>query len=159
MRPAAQRSGHRSVIWLRRSALLCFAMVSVATVAYSAPDDVIELRQAGQDLLEAGFNGIGGAVVDKDDVGSLEAQARAMGRWIRQFPKQFPVGSEHGHNTRALPAIWTDPAKFAAAASKTADDADKLADLAKAEDTEGVKAQIKVIGADCRDCHRDFRGR
>ena len=29
-----------------------------------------------------------------------------MARWITQFPSQFPKGSDHGHNTKALPVIW-----------------------------------------------------
>jgi cytochrome c556 len=82
-----------------------------------------------------------------------------MARWIRQFPTQFPKGSDEGHNTKALPAIWLDPAGFQKAASDLSDAATKLAELAKAGDAEAVAAQVKIVGDACGACHRTFRAR
>ena len=39
------------------------------------------------------------------------------------------------------------------------DAADKLAELAKAGDTDAVAAQIKVVGDACAACHKTFRAR
>jgi cytochrome c556 len=98
-------------------------------------------------------------VAAKGDVKTLENPAKAMARWIRQFPTQFPKGSEEGHNTKALPAVWSDTAGFQKAANDFADASTKLAELAKAGDTDAVAAQVKVVGDDCAACHRTFRAR
>jgi cytochrome c556 len=143
-----------------------FASLVVATVAAAgaaqaqAPAyDPILTRQAGQALLSGDFAGIRAVVAGKGDVKTLEAPAKAMARWIRQFPTHFPKGSDQGHDTRALPAIWTDFAEFQSRANDLAAAADKLAELAKAGDAEAVAAQVKVVGDACTACHRTFRAR
>ena len=105
------------------------AVLALATagVARAEGYDPIETRQAGQDLLAGTYAGIKVVVTDKGDVKTLEKPAKAMARWIRQFPTQFPKGSEEGHNTKALPAVWSDSAGFLKAANDLADTATKLA--------------------------------
>jgi cytochrome c556 len=99
------------------SALVFFA---IATHARAEGPDIIETRKAGQDLLEGDFDGIRAVVESKGDVEPLEEPAKAMARWIKQFPAQFPVGSEQGHDTRALSTIWSDAAGFREASDNMA---------------------------------------
>ncbi len=120
--------------------------------------DAIETRQAGQDLLAGDFAGIRAVVAAKGDVKTLEVPAKAMARWTRQFPTLFPKGSEQGHNTKALPAIWTDPAGFQKTAIDLADASDKMAELAKAGDADAVAAQVKVVGDACARVPQDVSG-
>jgi len=134
-------------------------LLTVAGFAFAQGVDPIETRQAGQDLLAGDFAGIRAVVAAKGDVKTLESPAKAMARWIRQFPTQFPKGTDQGHNTKALPAIWSDPAGFKKAADDLADAADKLAMLAKAGDAEGVATQIKAVGEACGACHRTYRAK
>jgi cytochrome c556 len=140
-------------------AFLAVLVVATAGVARAEGSDPIETRQAGQDLLAGTYAGVKVVVTDKGDVKTLETPAKAMARWIRQFPTQFPKGSEEGHNTKALPAIWSDPAGFLKAANDLADAATKLAELAKVGDTDGVAAQVKAVGDACAACHRTYRAR
>jgi cytochrome c556 len=128
-------------------------------LAFAGMVDVIEMRQAGQDLLEGNYEGIRMVVEARGEVEPLEAPAKAMGRWIRQFPAQFPPDTMQGHGTKALPAVWSDPGGFQKAAAAMADASDRLAAFAKAGDAKGVAAQVRVVGAACRDCHRDYRER
>lgn len=141
--------------------LAVLAVLAMATVGIARAEgpDPIETRQAGQDLLAADFAGIRAVVAAKGDVKTLETPAKAMARWIRQFPTQFPKGSEEGHNTKALPAVWSDNAGFVKAANDLADAATKMAELAKAGDTDAVAAQVKVVGDACAACHRTYRAR
>lgn len=136
------------------AAVTGFALVGAANAEGYDP---IETRQAGQDLVAADFAGIRAVVGAKGDVKSVANPAKAIARWIRQFPTQFPKGSEQGHNTRARPAIWTDFADFQLHANNLADAADKLAQLANAGDAAGVAAQINVVGEACAACHRTYR--
>jgi cytochrome c556 len=133
--------------------------MAAAGSAYAAAYDPIETRQAGQDLLAGTFNGIKAVVAAKGDVKTLEVPAKAMARWIAQFPTQFPKGSEQGHNTKALPAVWTETEDFQKDANSLATESTKLAELAKAGDTAAVDAQVKVVGDACATCHKTFRAR
>jgi len=140
---------------------LFLAVLGVATagIARAQSFDVIETRQAGQDLLAGDFAGIRGVVAAKGDIKTLEVPSKAMGRWARQIPTLFPKGSETGHNTKALATIWSDPAGFQKIAIELADASDKMAELAKAGDADGLAAQIKVVGAACGACHKTYRER
>lgn len=143
---------------MRKLALVVLAL-ALTGAAQAAGPDPIETRQAGQDLLAGDFAGIRAVITAKGDVKTLEKPAAALARWMRQFPSQFPPGSETGHDTKALPVVWSDAAGFKKAADTMADAADKLAELAKAGDAEGVATQVKVVGDDCGACHRTYRAR
>jgi cytochrome c556 len=144
----------RNVATMAIVAVLCMGVARAQEAI-----DPIETRQAGQDLLSADFAGIRAVVAAKGDVKTLVNPAKAMARWIRQFPTQFPKGSDKGHDTKALPAVWTDMAGFQKAANELATEADKLAQLASAGDADGVAAQVKVVGDACSACHRTYRAR
>ena len=137
------------------------AVVFFALVIHARAEgpDIIETRMSGQDLLEGDFDGIRAVVEAKGDVEPLEEPAKAMARWIKQFPAQFPVGSEQGHGTRALSTIWSDAAGFRKASVDMVLASDRLAQLAKAGDAEGVAVQVKVVGSTCRACHQIYRSR
>ena len=143
----------------RKLAVLTVLAIAAAGSAGAAVYDPIETRQAGQDLLAGTFNGIKAVVAAKGDVKTLEVPAKAMARWITQFPTQFPKGSEQGHNTKALAAVWSEPAEFQMDANALATASTKLAELAKAGDAAGVEAQVKVVGDACATCHKTFRAR
>jgi cytochrome c556 len=143
----------------KKLAVLTVLAVAMAGTAGAVGYDPIETRQAGQDLLLGTFTGIRAVVEAKGDVKKLEPSAKAMARWITQFPTQFPKGSEQGHNTKALPAVWTETAEFQMDANNLATQATKLAELAKAGDTEAVAAQVKVVGDACATCHKTFRAK
>jgi cytochrome c556 len=143
----------------RKLAVLAVLAMATAGTAGAAVYDPIETRQAGQDLLLGSFNGIKVIAATKGDMKTVETSAKAMARWIKQFPTQFPKGSEQGHDTKALPAVWSEPAEFQTDADSLAAAATKLAELAKAGDTEAVAAQVKVVGDACATCHKTFRAK
>ncbi|HME22446.1 MAG TPA: cytochrome c [Acetobacteraceae bacterium] len=140
-------------------AVLAIVVVATAGVARAEGIDPIETRQAGQDLFAGTYAGIRAVVAAKGDVKTLENPAKAMARWMQQFPTQFPKGSEEGHNTKALPAVWTDNEGFRKTANELAEASTKLAELAKAGDADGVAAQVKAMGDICAACHRTYRAR
>jgi cytochrome c556 len=140
-------------------ALLAVLTVAAIGVARAEGVDVIETRQAGMDLVSADYAGIRAVVAAKGDVKTLENPGKAIARWARLHPSLFPKGSEQGHNTRALPAIWTDMAGFQGDANDLATAADKLAQFAKAGDADGVAGQIKPMGDACNACHSTYRAK
>jgi len=144
---------------LKRILPIVLVVLAVAPPLNAAEPNIVETRQAGQDLMSGDFAGIRAVVAAKGDVKTLESPAKALSRWIRHFPTQFPAGTEKVSGSKALPAVWSDPAGFQKAADALADASDKLAVLAKAGDAEGVASQVKVVGEACGACHRTFRER
>jgi cytochrome c556 len=145
---------------MTRKLLLLIAMVLASAGNVRADGfDVIETRQAGQDAMSGDFAGIRAVIAAKGDVKTLENPAKYIARWMRQYPTLFPPGSDQGHNTKALPAVWTDMPGFQKGANDVAEAADKLTEFAKAGDADGVAAQVKVIGDACGACHRTYRAR
>jgi len=140
----------------RTLALAVIASLSVAGLARAAGPDPIAVRQAGQDLLEGNFIGMTAVVAAKGNVTKLRKPAKAIARWMKVFPTEFPPGSDKGENTKAEPAIWSNHAGFVKAADKLAADAEILAGYAKAGDRAKVAAQLKVMDDDCDACHKRF---
>ena len=143
----------------KKLALLTVALLATAGVARVEGPDLIELRQAGQDLVLGTFGGIRAVVDAKGDIKKLETPAKALQRWALDFPALFPKGTETGHDTKALPAIWSDNAGFLKAAADFSAAAGKLAEIAKAGDADGIGAQVKAVGDACGACHRTYRAK
>ncbi len=145
---------------LALAGLLAIAAFAPARAQVAMPaDDLIEARQAGQDMLAGNLAGIGATLAAKGDVTKVADAAKAMARWARNLPTLFPPGTEQLHNTHALPAVWSDHAGFVKAANGLADAADKLSALAKAGDAAAMPDQVKAVGAACAACHRTYRQR
>jgi len=144
-----------------RLALLGIAVAGILGVARAQEPafNIIETRQAGQDLLAGTFTGINEGVKHQVEVKTFANPAAALARWMKQFPTTFPPGSDHGNNTKALPAIWSDRPGFDQAASNFVAAATKLAQLAKADDTAGFTAQVKAVADACTACHNKFRAK
>jgi cytochrome c556 len=121
--------------------------------------EIIETRQAGQDLVFSIVTDMKAAVAAKADVKLFADQADAMARWFHNFPNLFPAGTESGHDTKAKPEVFSDPAGFAKAAETTSAAAASLAKAAKAGDDAEFLAQFKALGQSCGACHREYRVR
>jgi len=57
----------------------------------------------------------------------------------------------------ALPAIWSEPAKFTEAQERLQSEVSKLVSVSKGGDEGAVKAQIGAVGKACANCHENFR--
>jgi cytochrome c556 len=139
-----------------------FAVATLAVVAFGATavvaqQDPIAARQA---LMKA--NGKNAGAVSKIVKGEAPFDAAivkaAFDQWdetAQKLPSLFPDSSKTG-DTRALPAIWTERAKFEADIAKFKKDVDD--NRAKAmTGVDGLKVALGIIGKDCGSCHETFR--
>ncbi len=146
---------------LVRLGVLAGALVgaSAAHAQFAKPEDAIKFRQAKM-LLQANFVGRIGAVVkgvrpyDKDQVLSY---AQTLDTLSQAGWDGFPPGSDQGGQTRALPAIWQDAAKFQAAQKKLEDATANLVKAAQSGDLGNVKQAFGPVAQACKGCHDDFR--
>ncbi len=137
-------------------------MVGLARAADTValkPDDVIAARQAGFDLQGAVTAAMKATVDSGGPVKPLADGAKGIAKWGQAIPAMFPDGTQMGHDTKALPAIWTDRAGFEKAAAALTAAAEKLVVLAEADDKAGFAAQFKETTAACGGCHRPYRAR
>jgi cytochrome c556 len=143
-----------------RPALLAMIAASAVGLAQAqAPAfNIIENRQAGQDLLAGTFSGINQAAKNGLDPKQFANPAAAMARWMKQFPTTFPAGSDQPP-TKALPAVWSNRTEFEQRAADLVERADKLSAIAKTGDQQAFAAQVKVVADACAACHKQFRAK
>ena len=147
---------------LRMAAVLgvAAALAGGAALAAQTAAQTIAARQAGYKQMGAAFKTINDQLrTNSPDTAAVAAASRRIGEISTAQFGWFPKGSgpESGVKTRAKPAIWSDPARFAAAQKALQTEAAKMQRLAAARDVAGMKAQAKALGGACAGCHKPFR--
>jgi cytochrome c556 len=69
----------------------------------------------------------------------------------------FGPGTDLGHDTKAKPDVWKDPAKFQAAGKDMQDQVVKLDAAAKTGNLDLIKAAFGDTAKTCKGCHDNFR--
>ena len=69
----------------------------------------------------------------------------------------FHESTKDEKNTRALPKIYAEKAKFDDYAQRLQAETSKLAQAARVKDEAGVKKQFPAVLNTCNGCHDDFR--
>jgi cytochrome c556 len=125
--------------------------------AADEPANLIKYRKNVMKSIGAHITNI--AAVVKGEVSRtdhLTRDAAALAELTRDIPTLFPEGSGDG-DTRALPDIWADWAKFEEAAKTTHERAQELAAVAEGGDVAAVGPALGALGKACGGCHKPFR--
>ena len=139
---------------------LVLALGATGAIAATAAETAIATRQAGYKKIGGAFQAISDELKKgSPDAKLIAANAAVVNAQAAQVPKWFPKGSgpEAGFKTEAKPNIWTDNAKFAAAAANFQTQAGKLQTVAAGGDVEAIKAQFRATGGTCKACHDVYR--
>ena len=132
------------------------AINGTAFAQFQNAEKAIEYRQSVMTIINTHFGRIGAVVkgsvpYNKDDV-SKNAEIVAM---MSTLPWQaFGPGTEGG---KAKPEVWSDSAKFKAAADKMQLAAVDLNKAAQSGDLESIKKAFSATGSTCKGCHDDFK--
>lgn len=128
----------------------------VAFAQFKNADDAIKYRQSAFTVMANSFGKIGAVVkgeapYNKDEV----AKNAAVVATISSLPWQaFGPGTEGG---KAQSDVWSDNAKFKAAADKMQLAVADLNKAAQSGDLDNIKKTFGVAGASCKNCHDDFK--
>ena len=137
------------------------AAIAVATsaLAQPKPEAFVKQRKAAFTLMGWYFGPLGAVAKGEKPFNKEEAtKATALVATMAKLPfDSFVAGTEAVGNTEALPAVWSNNAKFKELATKLGVETDKLAAVAAAGDADGFKKQFGVVGGTCKACHDDFR--
>lgn len=139
-------------------ALLAGALAMPASAQFRKPEDAIKYRQASMTLMAHHAGRVGGMAAGRipfdakaaaDSAAALEALARLP--WEGYVP-----GTDKGE-TRVLPAIWSESAKFKEYGDKLIAETAKVSAAAKTGNLDAIKASFGAVGQTCKACHDDFR--
>jgi cytochrome c556 len=146
--------------WTRLCALAIASLLAGAAIAEMSAVDAIMARQSNLKDLGGAFK----AVRDQlrrptPDMTQIQQAGQQIAYLAADMPKWFPQGSgpESGEDTDAKSEIWKDPKEFSEAVNAFTEAGPKLLDRAKANDVEGLKAQVGKVGQACKGCHDKFR--
>ena len=148
---------------MKRLTLLALAVAGIATALpaaaqFAKPEDAVKYRKAAFTVMAAHFGRVGAMVQGRVPFDAAAAQSNMeVATMMSKLPfTAFGPGTDVG-DTRAKPNIWSDNAKFVAAATKMQDEMAKLNTAAKSGNLDQIKAAFGPVGAACKACHDDFR--
>ncbi len=133
---------------------------AAATVfAQAKPDVLVKQRQAAMTLIGKYFGPLGAMAQGKAPY-NAEVAARNAGylQSLSRMPWDGFDASTSGVQSKALPAVYSDHAKF----SKYAEDMQRAIDnlaAVKAGDEAAFKAAVGAVGKTCGGCHDGFRAK
>ena len=82
--------------------------------------------------------------------------ARGLAGLADIAPEIFPEGS-NSEKSKALAAVWENPAEFSKAMDRFIDAAEGMALAAATEDMSEIGPAIQALGGSCKGCHDDFK--
>jgi cytochrome c556 len=130
-----------------------------AVAQFAKPEDAIEYRQSVMTVMGTHFGRLGAMVQGKVPFDAKAAQANAnIVLVMSMLPfSAFGPGTDLGHDTKAKPDVWKDPAKFQAAGKDMQDQVVKLDAAAKTGNLDLIKAAFGDTAKTCKGCHDNFR--
>jgi len=144
------------------TAALAFGLVAASGHALNAyaqarPDVLVKQRQAVMTLQGKYFGPLAGMAQGKVPY-NAEVAARNAGYLsvLDKMPWDGFTPATKDEKSRALPAIWEQPAKFKEAQERLEGAVAKLVSATKADET-AFKAAVGEVGKACGACHETFR--
>lgn len=139
--------------------LIALSLVAAPAMALT-PIEAMKLRHDKFEGFGASMKAISDSLRSgKPDAGMIGKRAGAMAADGPNIPSWFPKGSgpESGRKTEALPAIWAQPAEFAARADAFTKAAKGLQAAAATGDGAAMGKATQALGGTCKGCHDNFR--
>ena len=129
-----------------------------ASAQFQKPEDAIKYRKAAFTVMGAHFGRIGAMASGKApfDAAAAAANADIVSTMSKLPYAGFIEGTATG-DTRAKPEIWTERAKFDAAANKMQEEVGKLNVAAKSGNLDQIKVAFGAAGQSCKACHDNYR--
>ena len=126
------------------------------------PEIMVKQRQSAMALIGKYWGPIAGMASGK--VSPYNADVISRNATYLENLAQMPWDGFHDStkdekNTKALPEIWSQKAKFDELAQRLQTETAKLGEVARKKDEAGVKQQYAAVGKVCGACHESFRAK
>ena len=134
--------------------------VAGTALAQVKPEVMVKQRQSAMTLIGKYWGPIAGMASGK--VSPYNADVVSRNATYLENLAQMPWDGFHENtkgamNTKALPEVWSQKAKFDELAQRLQTETAKLGQVARAKDEAGVKQQYAAVGKVCGACHEGFR--
>ena len=148
-------------ILLAVAAIAGLATALPAAAQFQKPEEAVKYRKAGMTMMGAHFGRIGAMAQGRAPFDGTAAAANAeVLTHLSLLPfAGFVEGTSGTEKGTPTTAVWTERAKFDAAAKKMQEEVAKLAVAAKANNLETLKAAFTNAAGACKACHDDFRNK
>lgn len=136
------------------------AGAALAAQSQDKPEVLVKQRQSAMVLQAKYFGPLLGMLR-----GSVQYDAQVVARnsgyldALSTMPWDGFAESTKGEKSRALPAIWTDAAKFQSSVDELQSAINALAVASGRGNEQEARTAIDRLGAICRGCHDDFRSK
>jgi len=146
---------------VRKTNKLSLSIATVAALAASVPvlaqSDLVASRIASYRELGAAFKNVTDEMrKSAPSPIMIRMAARDIKKMASQQYNLFPEGSNVG-KTKALPAIWRDPAGFKNAQDNFAAAANTFVTSVNSGDTGKIRTATRELGGSCKACHTKYR--
>lgn len=138
--------------------LVAGSLAAPAAAQFQRPDDAVKYRKAALSLMGTHFSRVGAMASGRAPFDAkAAADNMAIVETLSKLPwEAFGAGTDKG-DTRALPAVWAEQARFKAASEKMQAEVAKLNAAAKTGNLDAIKTAFGATAASCKACHDDFR--
>lgn len=142
---------------MRRITLLA-TFLAFGAGAVLAQSGVIDQRKAAMKAMGGAAGSISKMMKGEEafDLAKVKTGLETFAKSAKASVALYPADSKDG-DTKALPAIWENKAKFDGIFAKL--EADANAALAAIKDEASFKAEAGKVFASCGACHNDFRAK
>lgn len=142
------------------AAAAAMSIVASGALAQARPETLVKQRQAAMTLQGKYFGpmrmmGLGKMPYDA----AVVARNAPLLDALAKMPWDGFTANTRDIKTGALPAVYTEAAKFKEAEDRFMAETAKLVSMARSGDEAAVKAQIMAIDKSCSGCHETFRER
>ena len=134
------------------------AGAAATAIAQVKPEILVKQRQSAMTLIAKYFGPLGGMLK-----GTVPFDASVVARnagyldVLAQMPWDGFAESTKGEKAKALPAVWSDAAKFKSAQDQLRTAVGALNTAAKGGNEGAIKTAIGDVGKACGNCHDNFR--
>jgi cytochrome c556 len=138
---------------------LAFGALSVPAFAqFQKPEDAVKYRKGALTVMANHFSRIGAMANGRAPFDAkVAAESAAIVETMSKLPWEgFVAGTDKG-DTAALPAIWTEQAKFKEGSDKLQVATAQLSAAAKTGNLDAVKTAFGATAQTCKACHDAFR--
>ena len=140
------------------SAAVIGLVISATAAAQAKPEQLVKQRQAAMTLQGKYFGPLGAMAQGKAPYNAeLVRHNAAFLDVLAKMPWDGFAASTKDIKSAALPAVFTDAAKFKEAQDRLESEISKLVSVSKSGDEAAVKAQLGAVGKSCGGCHENFR--
>lgn len=128
-----------------------------ASAQFAKPEDAIKYRQSVMTVMATHFGRVAGMANGRIPFNAqAAADNAAIAETMSKLPWQAFVPGSEAANSKALPAVWTDAAKFKTAQDNMLGEMSKLAVAARGGNIDTIKAAVGATGGTCKACHDAF---